>query len=319
MVNIFNKNGLTVLITGANGLIGTQLLNLLLEKVPLKKIIAIAKDKDDDNNLINYDKNIFILYHDITNNDDQKFFKILSEVDIIIHLAALVHKPKAPENEYFKVNHLGTKNLIESFVKYSLSKRKQFIFVSTVSVYGDYKSDMYKEDDICIPQTPYAKSKLLAEQEIQKFAALHNMPFTIFRPATIYCMHDKGNIGKLIKMIKYYHFFVVFGKGDNLKSFVYIKDVAMLIIKAIQNPNAYKQIFNVSAGPVTINEIINIIAEAYKIKLLKIKIPLFGFIKFLKIVKKLTINSIYSYDKASLNLGYHPISFKDGVKHIIND
>jgi len=298
-----------ILITGANGSLGTELLIRMRDSG--NEITALALDQNDTANLSNF-KSVKIIYGNICTLSNDFLKEYLSGIDVFIHLAALVHKPKASQKMYYEINYDATKRLIDAFNKYSVSKIKQFIFISTVAVYGNYQSIEYSEDSECLPDTPYGNSKLLAEKYLK--GAFIN--YTILRPATIYGgSNDKGNIAKLIKLLRKWHFFPLLNYGKTLKSFVSVTDVANSIINSINNEIAFGQVYNISAQALSLKEIINRIASKLKIKILTIPIPLplFFLSIFSGLYRKLCQNNIYSFEKAEKHLKYRPKIFPNGL------
>lgn len=128
--------------------------------------------------------------------------KDFSQYDVIYHVAAVVHKKERPEMKSFydKVN----KELpIEVATKAKNEGIKQFIFVSTMAVYGqegkiDHDVVIGKETE-CNPKTYYGKSKLLAEIELNKLND-DKFKLVILRPPMIYGPNCPGNYSRLEKL-----------------------------------------------------------------------------------------------------------------------
>ena len=126
-----------LLITGSSGFIGKYFINKYQDKYNIKT---------------------FSFRKDILNNLE------LNDTDIVFHLSALVHQMGgATKEEYEKVNVTQTLSLAR---KAKASGVKQFVFMSTVKVYGEETSSTYTENTICKPEDEYGKSKLKAEQEL---------------------------------------------------------------------------------------------------------------------------------------------------------
>ena len=142
---------LTIALTGGTGFIGKKIIKDLLNEnfnvISLQRVITV-------------EKKIKTRYIDLLSTKTITN-KLLSDVDIIIHIAALVHNSKIKAELYETINYEATKKLFN--VSKSL-RLKKFIFISTVSVYG---LQSYKEHiDINFPTNPlteYAKSKLKSE------------------------------------------------------------------------------------------------------------------------------------------------------------
>lgn len=299
-----------IFITGANGSIGTEILKILsLDSA--NHIYALAYNSTDTNNLRKF-QGINIAYGNITDINGSEIASILAEIDVCIHLAALVHNQKVCSDDHMNINFKATKNIADYFYKNSKSRIKQFIFISTVSVFGNYKKIEYNEEDKCIPDTPYGESKLFAENSLIELALENNCKYTIVRPVTVYGGNDKGNIGKMINFMKKYHFFPIFGSGNNKKSFVHVSDVASAIVKTINNNNAFNEIFIIGGPVYTMNTIIQSIKEGLNITAFTPIIPSL-LIRNFPLLKKITQNNIYSYEKAVRILEYKPLSIEVGL------
>lgn len=126
-----------------------------------------------------------------------------TDVDCILHLAALVHQMKgAPEEKYFEINRDLTEKLA---IKAKENKVKHFVFYSTVAVWGTH--GYFDHDRVIIlktptnPKTPYARSKLDAENILNKLKN-NNFKISILRPPMIYGEGCPGNLPKLEKLVK---------------------------------------------------------------------------------------------------------------------
>ena len=145
-----------ILITGANGCVGSALVNSLMRA--RYKITALALDSFGVNHIDNI-KGIKIVYGDICNVKKMEEILSLNRFHAIIHLAAIVHEHDASENDFERVNCKATIMLFDLAKKYEV---QQFIFVSTVAVYGEETARALDEESPCNPQTPYAVSKFKA-------------------------------------------------------------------------------------------------------------------------------------------------------------
>jgi len=167
-----------ILITGKNSYVGTSLRKYLSQWPDVYKIDTISL------------------------RDDEWRKKDFSSYDVIYHVAAVVHKKEKRKLEslYDKIN----KDLpIELATKAKNEGIKQFIFMSTMAVYGN---DGKIDEDIVIglktetnPKTYYGKSKLLAEVELNKLND-NKFKVIILRPPIIYGPNCTGNYAKLEKL-----------------------------------------------------------------------------------------------------------------------
>lgn len=148
----------------------------------------------------------------------------LSEFDVILHVAGIVHKKEQPEMEslYMDVNYKLTKELAEKAKQDTATQNKkmQFVFLSTMSVYGMVSGRITK-DTIPAPANFYGKSKLLAETSLQELCD-ENFIVTIVRPPMIYGKECTGNYRSLEKLAKKVP---IFPKTKNERSMLYIENL----------------------------------------------------------------------------------------------
>jgi len=306
-----------VLITGANGCIGNVLVRFLAGAG--YDITAMARDESDTDKIKNIE-NVKIVFGDICDTRRMEAILSASIFHIVIHLAGIVHNPNASLEECMEVNYRATSHLFELSKKYGV---KQFIFASTVAVYGEDNEAVLDEDSPVSPQTPYAISKLKAEEYIRNN---HDniIKYTIIRPTTVYGKYDRGNINKLVNIVKKGVVPIV-GNGNNRKSFVYVENLVEGILKTFFNEKAYNQTFILSdAKPYTMNQFIKTISAALGKKVIILHLPIRLVLVSLRMlsaglmlfgkeatfnassVKKFTTNNVFDISKARKLLNYEP-------------
>jgi len=256
-----------VLVTGASGFVGRAIVEELRRnevKVIELQSGRVEKRKDTTGN------NHFEIKADITKKDEVLKLKKIGEVDAIVHAAGLAHQFKdVKSEEFWSVNVEGTANVLELS---KLLKIKHFILISSVSVYGNVDKDKFvlpgvTEDLRCYPKDFYAESKLEAEKITSQKCEEINVALTILRLATVIGEEDRGNFLRLIKAIDKRRFWWI-GKGINYKSLIHREDVAGAVCKLllekkseVNNKNNLSEIFNVSAEPLQMKEIVEIISR----------------------------------------------------------
>ena len=179
------KKKLKIAVTGGNGFIGTKILNEL-SKNKIRNISLQRKKSSYVN------KNI--VFYDLLKFNKNKM-KFLSNVDVVIHTAALVHKGPMSRYKYLKSNYKATKFLVDQCIKY---KVKKFIYLSTMSVYG--LTSCKSKININFPVNPitnYAKSKLLSENYL---LSKKKIKISILRLPSVYGINSPGNFGILEKL-----------------------------------------------------------------------------------------------------------------------
>ena len=176
----------------------------------------------------------FSNYHDRFEIETFSFQKDLttlsiSNIDTIVHLSALVHRMDgASEQAYNMVNVIKTVALAK---KAKDAGVKQFIFMSSVKVYGEESDTPYTETTPCHPKDPYGKSKLEAENAL---LSLESKAFkvAIIRTPVVYGAGVKANILKLIGLTDKYAY-LPFGGVTNRRSMVYVENLTYLLSEIV--------------------------------------------------------------------------------------
>ena len=246
-----------IVVTGGAGFIGLHLVNHLLKEENQITILDNFSNSDKNLTKILQHKNLKIIEGDIRKIDDMN--NCLKEQDIVIHLAAKISVSQSILNpsETFEVNVDGTKNVLEACKKNNI---KKIIIASSAAVYGEGMYGMkLKENTKTDPVSPYGKSKLIMEQEIEKNILKYNKLdcvilrfFNIFRVGQT--SEYAGVITKFVKRILSDKPLEVFGDGMQTRDFVSIHDIVESINAAIKNGK--NGTYNIASGKaITINEL----------------------------------------------------------------
>ena len=149
----------------------------------------------------------------------------LHGVDTVIHLAGMAHQ-MAPvaDKEYFNVNYELTRQLAGIAKSQGV---RQFIYISSVKVYGDNIHEILNESSPCLPEDPYGSSKLKAEQYLQSVQS-DFFKVAIVRPPLIYGPGVKGNMIRLLQLASK-NYPLPFGKTNNARSMVFVDNLIELI------------------------------------------------------------------------------------------
>lgn len=181
-INLRNKK---ILVTGADGFIGSHLTEMLIENAA--KIVALSQYNSFNNwgwlEEIKYNKEIEVIAGDI--RDPNFCNKITKKVDIVFHLAALISIPYsyvAPES-YVDTNIKGTLNICQAVL---MNNCERLIHTSTSEVYGTAHYVPIDEKHPLQPQSPYSASKIGADALAMSFNNAFELPLTIARPFNTY-------------------------------------------------------------------------------------------------------------------------------------
>ena len=240
----------------------------------------------------------------------------LTQVDIIIHLSALVHQMGgAAQDEYARVNVNNTLLLAQ---KAKQSGVKQFVFMSSVKVYGEESDTPYTEITKCEPQDDYGKSKLEAEKKLMEIKD-DDFTVSILRTPIVYGTGVKANIQNLIKLVNKVPI-LPFGGIENRRSMVYIGNLCKLIDKLCETQ--LSGIFLAGDDrPISTTKLIELIAKELDKTIYLVKIPFFE--PLLKSFKPSFHKRLYEslevdnrLTKEILNMK-NPYSVEQGIKYMI--
>ena len=239
-----NWAGKVVAITGASGYIGSAL-TLELNKYSVR-IVRVSRTK------LTPIKGVKDLVLDL--NSANSWIKIVSEVDIIFHLAGNTSIYNAEKNpkESLKSTLLPISQLINA--SRELSRVPRVVFASTVTVYGLTNEFPVVESTAPNPITTYDLHKLFAEQELSIASKNNVINSIILRLANVYGPsvseskdEDRGILNKLTRMRFEGKNIQIYGDGNNIRDYVYIDDVVNAFVHASIIVSA-ENIFNVASG-----------------------------------------------------------------------
>ena len=185
----------------------------------------------------------------------------LSGIEVVVHCAGAAHQPFGTPDSVFEAGNVSaTENLA---IAAASSNVKQFIMISTVSVYGKAGYDGSISEGITAGANDrYGGSKLRAESKLRTELDLKQTELVILRPSTIVGPEAPGNVARLIELLARRVFLKV-GNGRNLKSFVHVEDVCGAISEIIRNHGRNAPIYNISAKSIPVNEVISVICSAF--------------------------------------------------------
>ena len=138
----------------------------------------------------------------------------------------MIPKSEADKQAFYDVNYQGTVNICAALEKVGVPKA--LIFISTVAVYGCETGSDITEEHPLWGKTPYADSKIKAEEFLQEWAAKNNVTLGIIRPSLIAGPNPPGNLGAMINGIKSGRYLSIAGSKAR-KSVLMVEDIARLV------------------------------------------------------------------------------------------
>lgn len=278
-----------ILITGVNSYIGTSF-EKWVSQYPDKYSVDTISVRDD-----RWKERSFIGY------------------DVIFHTAAIVHASENDTSKYFKVNKDLTMDLANKAKQEGV---KQFIFLSTMGVYGTETGYITKET-VPAPKTPYAQSKYEAEKLLFEISS-DDFNVAVLRPPIVYGKGCPGNYRRLANLALKLPFFPVI---ENKRSMIYIDNLSEFIRLLIDN-NGVGLYFPQNSDYVNTSKLVKLIAkeQGKEIKTSKA----FSWLVTLGLKLSGTFRKVFGsfvYDKGmsgifvnGKSLDYETVSFEETVR-----
>ena len=231
-----------VLVTGANGFIGKALCRRMLtdgwnvrgavRSFGKKTILPQGVDGVAIGNI----------------GADSEWEPVLNGIDAVVHLAARVHVMDEgctdPNSEYRKINVDGTKHLARIA---DTKNVRRFVYLSSIKVNGDGRSDPYTTEDPPAPVDPYGISKLEAEMVLREIAEETGLEVVILRPPLVYGPGVKANFLQLIKLINL-GIPLPLARIKNHRSLIFLDNLVDAVLTCILHPKAAGKTFLLSDG-----------------------------------------------------------------------
>lgn len=255
-----------ILVTGADGFIGSHLVEMLLDAGYEVKALSYYNSWNYWGWLENlYHPRLQVIQGDIR---DYHFCQnIVMDVDAICHLAALISIPFSyvSPSLFIDVNVTGTYNICQAAVH---GKVKKIIVTSTSEVYGTAQYVPIDEKHPRQPQSPYSASKISSDAIAMSFYHSYELPVTIIRPFNTFGPRQSARaiIPTIITQLLSNQSVVNIGDLRPLRDFIYVKDTCRAYITLLQHDQVIGEDFNVCTGKeISINDLVKFIMDTLNI------------------------------------------------------
>jgi len=236
---------LKVLLIGGFGFIGCHLIEALRGSHSLA-VFSDAAGAQRTPGVLSTLKDLAVDIGDVEDSDSTIKAILKHNPHAVVHLAALTGLKRCEENPRlaFSVNVLGTYNVAIGCV----ACRSKLIFISSREVYGETASTATQEDDPLVPNNLYGITKMLAERIVLWAGLKHNLDYTILRLTNVYGPGgDQYNIQGMIRSAFAKGKIQVLG-GKQQLNLVYVRDVAEIVSRALEDDQSSKQILNIGSN-----------------------------------------------------------------------
>lgn len=268
-----NLKGKKVVITGADGFIGSHLTEQLVELGANVTALAQYNSFNSWGWLDTLDKNVLnninVVTGDIREYDNMK--RLIKGNDVVFHLAALIAIPYSylSPMAYVRTNVEGTTNVLEACREYDIEK---VIHTSTSETYGTALYVPIDEKHPMQGQSPYSASKIAADKMAESYYRSFNTPVATIRPFNTYGPRQSARavIPTIISQILAGKKEIELGSLTPTRDFNYVKDTANAFIKIAESDKTVGEVINagsnheISIGDL-VEKIINITGENVKI------------------------------------------------------
>ena len=222
-----------ILVTGGSGFIGFH----LHQHLDNQRIVNLDLEEPD------FDCNSTYIKGDV--RDPEILTTALKGCDAIWSMAAAHKDFGIPRDEYFAINEYGTRILTEAATAANI---KQFIYFSSVAVYGD-SDEPRTEESPTTPSNDYGASKLAAERVLEAWAAEDSSrEVLIIRPVVVYGERNFANVHRLMKQINKGQY-VNIGAGTNIKSIAYGKNLVQAVLFLLDHMKQGVSVYNYADEP----------------------------------------------------------------------
>tara|TARA_Y100001970_G_C14196755_1_gene838565 strand:+ start:379 stop:1404 length:1026 start_codon:yes stop_codon:yes gene_type:complete len=274
-----------IIVTGGLGFIGSNLIDLLLNKK--FEVINLDKITYSSNfyNTKEFKKNKKYKFIQCDLNNKNKLEKIFRKFrpSGVFNLAAETHVDRSIDNpkNFIKSNILGVYCLLEVFKKYSKKFNTKLIHISTDEVFGDVLNGRSDENYSYKPSSPYAASKASSDHLVYSYVRTYNIPAIVTNCSNNYGpkQHPEKLIPKLIFNIINNKKLPIYGKGKNSREWIYVNDHCEALLKIFKKGKT-GNFYNIGSNKNEIN--LKICKKLIKIAKTRIKLGKNVKIKFVK-------------------------------------
>ena len=317
-----------ILVTGGAGFIGSHVVRRLVQNYPDYLVLNIDK--------LTYAGNLNNL-HDIENKLNYRFFQIditdklaiddlfnRHSIDGVIHLAAESHVDRSITNpdEFILTNVVGTLNLLNACKSFwKVFDGKCFYHISTDEVYGSLGEDgLFTEETPYDPRSPYSASKASSDHIVRAYGHTYQLPIKISN-----CSNNYGSfqfpeklIPLMINNIKLQKSLPIYGKGENIRDWLWVEDHASAI-DLIFHDGEFGETYNIGGHNEWKNiDLVHLLCDIMDEELDRLKGESRKLITYVK--DRAGHDMRYAIDASKINdkLGWKPsVTFEQGLRNTV--
>ncbi|ORT55478.1 GDP-mannose 4,6-dehydratase [Streptomyces sp. CB03238] len=252
----------TVLVTGAEGFIGSTLVDLLLERGARVRAFVHYKPYGDKGDLAHRMDDVELVAGDV--RDPGRVMDAVAGCDTVFHLAALIGIPYSYDSPgaYVQTNVTGTENVAEACRRYAV---RRLVHTSTSEVYGTARTVPIGEDHPLQPQSPYSASKIGADMMALSHWHAFELPVTVVRPFNTYGPRQSARavIPTILAQLHAGARQIKLGSLTPTRDFTYVTDTARGFLAMAECDRALGEVVNLGTGQeIAVGELARKLIEA---------------------------------------------------------
>jgi len=262
---------MNILVTGGSGFIGSHFIEEFLKRDDVTKLYNLDANTYAANKNLSFDKDnryqkLTMDISSVAFPSYKSYFESLS-LDYVVHFAAESHVDNSitGPRKFIDTNIVGTFNLLENLKQSNL---KKFIHISTDEVFGslNIKDNPFDIDSPYRPNSPYAASKAASDLLVRSYFKTYKFPAIITN-----CSNNFGPrqfpeklIPLAINKLKVKEAIPVYGTGENIRDWIYVKDHVNAIIRVMQDGIIGKQYLIGGDNEISNSDLIQTIKDVYE-------------------------------------------------------
>ncbi len=297
-----------ILVTGGLGFIGSHFAKLLVKNGYYVTILDNMTYSADLRRIEDIKNNVNLYIGDICNRELCNEIIKKHDINTIINFAASSHVDNSIKDsrEFVKSNFEGVQILLDICRENDIEK---YVQISTDEVYGSIDKGSFNEEDRLRPGNPYSACKAAADLLCLSYCNTYKLPIVITRSSNNYGIfqHQEKFIPKMIIDAIHGKPLFVYGDGENIRDWLYVKDNTKAIMRIMEN-GKIGEIYNIGGGnELTNNYVASLIAKRFGVE-----------IKYIEDRKGHDKRYSINCNKIEKELGWKPVKkFEDGINDTI--
>jgi dTDP-glucose 4,6-dehydratase len=260
-----------ILVTGADGFIGSHLVNKLISLDHDVRAMTMYNSFNNWGWLDTFDKRLLRKIEVVSGDIRDKKFVTDSckDIDVIFHLASLIAIPysyKSPYS-YVSTNIEGTLNILEAALNFEI---ENIVHTSTSEVYGESNTIAISEESKSIARSPYSATKIGADQLAYSYYSTFGLPVSTIRPFNTYGPRQSSRaiIPTIITQLLSDNYTIKLGSLDPTRDFCFVEDTVSGFLSVASNKKSIGEVINIGSGyEISIKDLVSMIGDIMNVKI----------------------------------------------------